>query len=386
MKNFEYYNPVDVHFGKDSVEKIAQLIPKDKKILFTYGTDSIKKSRLYEKIKTLLMGHNLVEFGGIESNPDYTTCMTAVEVAKKEGVDFILSVGGGSVLDASKFIAAAIHFEGGDPWELLKNKKSVKVKKAVPIGCVLTLPAAGSEMNGYSVISRRDTKEKLAFGSRYLHPLFSILDPVLTFTLTKEQTANGIVDAFVHVFEQYMTHHGEGPLQDRMSEGIIKTLIEEAPKVMTDPDDYDSRANVMWCATMALNGLIGSGVPQDWTTHMIGHELTAMYGMDHARSLAIILPSVIARQMDSKFEKFVQYGRRVWHITTEDKRVAFRETWQKNTDFLRSLGMLTRFSEQGITNENFDEIAERIVKRGEKLGENKDIGKNEILEILYKSL
>ncbi|MES0490185.1 MAG: iron-containing alcohol dehydrogenase [Leptospirales bacterium] len=386
MNNFTYHNPVKIIFGKAAVDKLPTLLSKDRKIMLAYGMGSIKKTGLYDKILKTLEGYKVVEFAGIEANPDYATCMKAIALAKTEGVDFILSVGGGSVLDAVKFIAAGVNYDGDDPWELLTEKKSIKVKSALPIGCILTLAATGSEGNGFSVISRRETGEKLAFGSPLLYPLFSILDPQLTFTLNKTQTVNGIVDAFVHVFEQYCTYDVNSPLQDRQSEAILKTLIEEGPKVINDPENYEARANVMWCATHALNGMSSCGIVQDWSTHMIGHELTAIYGLDHARSLAAILPALIEYKKNKKFDKFVQYGKRVWHSVQGDDETIFNKSMEKTLKFFESLEMPTRLSAYDITNEKFGEIGQRFEDRNMKIGERQDIGKNEVIEILNKAL
>ncbi len=298
MYNFEYKNPVKIIFGKNTISNVANEVPRDVKILLTYGGGSIKRTGVYNQVKNALKGFEVVEFGGIEVNPHYETCMKAVEVVKKEGIGFLLSVGGGSVLDATKFIAAAILFEDGDPWDILT--KNAEVKDALPLGAILTLPATGSEMNGNSVISRISTQEKKAFGSPKVMPQFSILDPECVFTLPDKQVANGIVDAFVHVMEQYLTFDVNSPIQDRFAESILITLIEEGPKVLDNRKDYEAAANFMWSATMALNGLIGSGVPQDWATHIIGHELTAFHGIDHGRTLAIVYPGMMNLKRKNK--------------------------------------------------------------------------------------
>lgn len=378
MLNFVYQNPVKVVFGKGSIEKITELIPISHKILLTYGGGSIKRNGVYDQIGKALSGHTVFEFGGIEPNPQYATLMKAVEIARSNQVQFLLAVGGGSVVDGTKFIAAAVHFPG-DPWEILS--KWAPLEKAVPLGCVLTLAATGTEMNANSVISREETKEKLFFSNPLVLPQFSILDPETTFSLPERQTINGIVDAFVHVMEQYMTYPVNAPLQDRQSEAILLTLIEQAPKVLKNPSDYDARANIMWCATHALNNIIGCGVPQDWSTHMIGHELTAFYGIDHAQSLAIVLPGILSHQKHQKSEKLIQYAERVWNVTgtPEEKRdVAIAKT----EEFFRSLGMATRLSEYKIGSKDFETIAERLSTRLEKIGERQDIGREEIIKIL----
>lgn len=379
MNNFIYCNPVKIVFGKGEIARLSELVPSDRKILMTYGGGSIKRNGVYDQVKKALAGRNMLEFGGIEPNPRYETLMKAVEICKKKGIDFLLSVGGGSVLDGTKFIAAAAMYEDGDPWIILAKRLSPT--KAIPLGCVLTLPATGSEMNTFAVISRESTKEKLAFSSPAVYPQFSILDPETTFTLSTEQTANGIVDAFTHVMEQYLTYPVYAPLQDRQAEGILLTLIEEAPKVLKNPCDYNARAAIMWCATQALNGLIACGVPQDWSTHMIGHELTAFYGLDHARTLAIVLPAVLRHQLKNKEQKLRQYAERIWGISP-DKPSAAIEAIDKTEQFFRSVGMKTKLSENGIGRERFEDIANRFRTRGARLGEHQAIGPEQVIEIL----
>ncbi|MGC8829493.1 MAG: iron-containing alcohol dehydrogenase [Verrucomicrobiia bacterium] len=379
MNNFTYYNPVKIVFGKGEIAQLSKLIPSGKKILMTYGGGSIKKNGVYDQVKRALADRTMIEFGGIEPNPRYETLMKAVEICKKDNIEFLLSVGGGSVLDGTKFIALAAKYRNGDPWDILS--KHTVADEALPLGCVLTLPATGSEMNMFSVISRESTKEKLAFANPLVYPQFSILDPETTFTLSADQTANGIVDAFAHVMEQYMTYPVYAPLQDRQAEAILLTLIEEAPKVLKNPRDYNSRAAIMWCATQALNGLIACGVPQDWTTHMIGHELTAFYGLDHAKTLAIVMPGVLRHQLKNKEQKLLQYGNRIWGISPQKANAAL-EAIDRTEQFFRSVGMKTRLSEHGIGKERFEEIANRFKSRGMKLGERQEIGPQQVVEIL----
>jgi NADP-dependent alcohol dehydrogenase len=378
MQNFAYHNPVNIIFGKGMIAQLGSLVPKDRKVLITYGGGSIKKNGVYKQVKKALSGYELIEFGGIEPNPRYETLMKAVRICREQRVGFLLSVGGGSTLDGTKFIALAVHFRKGDPWDMLA--KSAPAGKALPLGCVLTLPATGSEMNMFAVISRGSTQEKLAFANPLVYPQFSILDPETTFTLSERQTANGVADAFVHVTEQYMTFPAEAPLQDRQAEAILATLTEEGPKVLKNPLDYVSRANVMWAATQALNGLIACGVPQDWTTHMLGHEITAFYGLDHAQTLVIVAPAVWKHQLKAKEAKLAQYGERIWGIKTGKGRAA--KAIEKSEEFFRSLGMKTRLADHGISADRFEEIAGRFEQRGMKLGEHAAIGKKEVLEIL----
>jgi len=380
MYNFEFKNPVKIIFGKNTISKIAAEIPQNANVLLTYGGGSIMKNGVYDQVKKALKGFNVKEFGGIEVNPHYETCMKAVEVVKSEKIDFLLSVGGGSVLDATKFIAAAVYHKNGDPWDILA--KAAPVENAVPIGAVLTLPATGSEMNGNSVISRVSTTEKLAFSSLLVMPKFSVLDPECVFSLPEKQVANGVVDAFVHVMEQYLTFPVNAPLQDRMAESVLLTLIEEGPKVLADRNDYDAAANFMWSATVALNGWISPGVPQDWATHGIGHELTAFHGIDHARTLAIILPGVMNIKRDEKKAKILQYGERVWGISEGSDNERIDLAIKKTADFFERMGLPTTLTAYGLTIETVDRITNRFRERPYKLGEKRNIDYKVIESIL----
>jgi len=377
MQNFTYHNPTKLVFGRGTIVQLRDLSPAGKRILMTYGGGSIKANGVYDQVKRALRGRRLLEFGGIEPNPRYETLMKAVAVCRREQVDFLLSVGGGSVLDGTKFIALAARYQRGDPWDILS--KHAPANQALPLGCVLTLPATGSESNMFAVISRESTREKLAFANPCVFPQFSVLDPATNFSLPRRQVQNGIADAFVHVIEQYLTYPADAPLQDRQAEAILKTLIEEGPRVLQRPRDYNARANLVWCATQALNGLIGCGVPQDWTTHMIGHELTAFYGLDHAQTLTLVLPAVWKHQKKAKMKKLVQYAERVWGVETGDKAGL---AIQKTETFFRSLGMRTRLSEYGIEPGDFTELAARFDERGIKLGERQRIGSRQVRQIL----
>lgn len=386
MYNFEYKNPVKIIFGKNTIPKVAGEIPKNAKVLLTYGGGSIKKTGVYDVVKNALKNVDFLEFGGIEANPHYETCMKAVEIVKNEKIDFLLSVGGGSVLDATKFIAAAALYTKGDPWDILAKSNTVMVKEALPIGAVLTLPATGSEMNGNSVITRVSTQEKMAFGSPEVMPQFSILDPECVFTLPDKQVANGIVDAYIHVMEQYLTFNVDSPIQDRFAESILTTLIEEGPKVLANRKDYDAAANFMWSATVALNGLIGSGVPQDWATHLIGHELTAFHGIDHGRTLAIVLPGMMRIKSENKKDKILQYGERIWGITSGTDNEKIEATIAKTVAFFESLGVPTTLPEYKVPVETIQKITKRFEKRGFKLGEKADIDFKEVEAILNDRL
>lgn len=383
MINFQYHNPVRIIFGKGQIAQLSKQIPTDATIMMTYGGGSIFKNGVYEQVKSALAGHKTVEFGGIEANPTYETLMKAVELGRAEKIDFLLAVGGGSVLDGTKFIAAAIPFTGNDPWQIVGNR--AKITTALPLGAVLTLPATGSEMNYYAVISRKETHEKKGLGNPLVYPKFSILDPETTFSLPPRQIANGIADAFTHVMEQYMTYSVRAEMQDRMAEAVLLTLIDEGPKMMANPTDYDAAANVMWAATMALNGLLAAGVPTDWATHQIGHELTALHGIDHARTLAVVLPHLLEIKKDTKRDKLVQYGKRVWQLTgTDDEVVA--GAIQKTAEFYESLGIPTKASAYPVTEETVQEIVKRFMERGMNFGERADITPEVVGEILELSL
>ena len=386
MYNFEYKNPVKIIFGKNTISQVVNEIPKDAKIMLTYGGGSIKNTGVYDQVKSALKNIELIEFGGIEANPHYETCMKAVEIVKTEKIDYLLSVGGGSVLDATKFIAAAAFYKNGDPWDILSKPEIAQVKEALPIGAILTLPATGSEMNGNSVITKFTTLEKFAFSSPKVMPQFSILDPECVFTLPEKQVANGIVDAFVHVIEQYLTFNVNSPIQDRFAESILTTLIEEGPKVLANRKDYEAAANLMWSATVALNGLISTGVPQDWATHQIGHELTALHGIDHARTLAIVLPGLMHIKRNNKRDKLLQYGRRIWGITLGTDSEKTDKTIAKTVEFFESVGVPTTLPEYNVPAQTIDEITARFKNRGSKMGEKADIDFNEVGKILRDRL
>lgn len=372
MNNFSYYNPTRIVFGKGSISELARLLPPSERILMTFGGGSIKRNGVYDQVKAALAGRTVVEFPGIQPNPLFETCMEAARIVQQERITFLLAVGGGSVLDATKFIAAAAQFGDGDPWDILA--KGAPVKSALPLGSVLTLPATGSESNGNSVISRKSTQEKLAFGSEKVYPQFSILDPAVTMSLPPKQVRNGIVDAFVHVFEQYATYPADAPLQDRQAEAVLATLAEEGPKAMENPQDYATRANIVWAATQALNGLIACGVPQDWATHMIGHELTAFYGIDHAESLAIVGPALFRYDLARKQAKLAQYARRVWNICETDDTAAATAGIVRTEAFYHSLGMKTKLADYGISPADAaQKISDRFRARGSRFGEHGDI-------------
>ena len=368
MNNFEFKNPTKIIFGKDTIDKLNQEIPEDAKVLMLYGGGSIKKNGIYDQVMTALSGIEVVEFGGIPANPEYAILLEALQLIKDEKITYLLAVGGGSVIDGTKFLSAAAVYDGDTPWDILT--KNIRTKKGMPFGTVLTLPATGSEMNSGAVITRAETKEKLAMGGPGLFPEFSILDPQVISSIPQRQLANGITDAFTHVLEQYMTYPIDALLQDRFAESILQTLIEVAPKVLKDPTDYKPAADFMWSCTMALNGLIQKGVPGDWAVHMMGHELTALFGIDHARTLAVIAPSHYKYNFEAKKEKLAQYGERVWNITQgsiDDKAYAAIE---KTEAFFHELGIDTKLSDYTKEYEGTaEEIAKRFTDRGWKLGE-----------------
>lgn len=384
MLPFTFFNPVKVVFGQGTISRLEELIPYDKYVMIVYGGGSIKKNGVYDQVMKALKNHDKIEFAGIGPNPLYETCMEAVEICRKEKIDFILAVGGGSVIDACKFIAAASCYEGEEPWDILA--KGAEVNAALPLASVLTLPATGSEMNTNSVISRKATTEKKPFSSPLVYPQFSILDPETTFTLPPRQTINGIVDAFVHVMEQYMTFDVNAPLQDRQAEAVFLTLMEEAPKVLANPSDYEARANIMWCATNALNGFMACGVPQDWVTHMIGHELTALYGLDHAQTLAVVLPSVLRHQKARKLDKLVKMGKRVFGIASSSKEEAADRTIAEIEKFFLSTGMPVKLSAYNINaSEAADKVCEKLKPAEPRFGEHEDITPEAVKEILRLS-
>ncbi len=368
MKNFEFYCPTRIVFGKGAIAKLGELIDQNKKVLILSGCGSVKKNGVYAQVLTALEGYRVVEFSGIEPNPKYETCMGAVRLAREEKVDFLLAVGGGSVLDGTKFIAAAAMYDGSEPYDIVA--KGLPVKEALPLGDVMTLPATGSEMNANAVISRLATNEKLPFASEKVYPQFSILDPQVTFSLPLQQTINGMVDTFAHVMELYATCEVNTPLQDSWALGLIRTLIQEAPKVNENPTDYDARANIFWCATCGLNYWLSLGVVQDWSTHMIGHELTALYGIDHGQSLAIVLPRLWENQRENKEGKLAKLAREVFGVCGIEDELASVVAIRKTEDFFRSLGMKTKLADYGIdAKEAAEKIKERFAKRGVKFGE-----------------
>ncbi|MBV7533136.1 iron-containing alcohol dehydrogenase [Chitinophaga sp. sic0106] len=385
MLNFELYNPTNLVFGKGQIAKLKTLVPQDAKILLLYGGGSIFKNGVYDQVAAALEGHDITEFGGVEPNPHFETLMKAVEVIREKNLNFILAVGGGSVIDGAKFVSAAVKFDG-NPIDILQKQIRI-VDNVVPFGTVLTLPATGSEMNSGSVITIRSTHEKLSFGGRALFPVFSVCDPEVITSLPKRQLQNGVIDAYTHVMEQYLTYPAGALLQDRFAESILQTLVEVGPSVVDNPDDYTLAANFMWSCTMALNGLIQKGVPTDWVTHMIGHELTALYDIDHARTLAIIGPNLYKVMFDTKKEKLAQYGRRVWNIQGDNTDEVAKVAIEATIRFFDTMGMKMKLS--AYTTEyakTADFIEKRFNERGwVAMGERKNITPDKVRAIVEMS-
>jgi len=385
MKNFEFHNPTRIVFGAGTVGRIDQLVPATARVLILYGGASAEKTGTLAEVRKALGRRSVHEFGGIEPNPSYETLMRAVQLVQAEKLDFLLAVGGGSVIDGSKFVAAAALYQG-EPWEIAEQG-GANIRQALPIGTVLTLPATGSEMNSGAVVTRKATHAKLPFRNPLLFPQFSVLDPSKTFTLPAKQVANGLVDAYVHTIEQYLTYPVQASVQDRYAEGLLQTLIEIAPQAIATPDDYATRTNLMWTATQALNGLIGAGVPQDWATHMIGHELTALYDIDHARTLALVLPALLDVQRDAKRAKLLQYAARVWNIHTgsEDERIT--AAIEQTRSFFEGLGIPTRLSAYGLGADAVEAVLQQLQAHGmTALGEYRDIDLARSRRILQAAL
>ena len=386
MENFITQNPTKLIFGKGSAARISGEIPADARVMVLYGGGSIKKNGAYDDVMAALRGRRVTEFGGIEPNPKYETLMKAVEAARAAETDYLLAVGGGSIIDGTKFIACALRYDGANPWDFLVDPALLKPVRPLPLAAVLTLPATGSEMNNGGVISRYSTGEKLAFHHNEVFPRFSVLDPCYCFTLPDRQVANGIVDTFAHVLEQYLTYPSQAMVQDRFAEGILLTLKEIAQPLMADHTDYDLMSNFMIAATMGLNGYIAWGVPQDWATHMIGHELTALHGLDHGVTLAIVYPALMQVLREPKAEKLLQYGERVWNIDAGSREARIDATIARTRAFFESLGIRTRLSDYGIGVSTIDAIVKRFSDRGWKLGERADVGPDTVRLILEAAM
>lgn len=385
MLNFEFKNPTKIIFGKGEIEKISREIPTGAKVMMLYGGGSIKTNGVYNQVIDALKAFEVIEFAGIPANPEYEVLMQALKVIKEEKITYMLAVGGGSVIDGVKFLSAAAVYQGEHPWDILT--KNIRTEVGLPFGSVLTLPATGSEMNSGAVITRAETQEKLAMGGPGLFPEFSILDPEVVKSIPKRQLVNGVTDAFTHVLEQYMTYPAGAHLQDRFSESILQTLIEVGPKVIENPADYEAAANFMWSCTMALNGLIQKGVPTDWAVHAMGHELTALFGIDHARTLAIIAPSHYRYNFEAKKEKLAQYGRRVWGIQEGTVEEIATVAIAKTEDFFHAMEIKTTLGEY---TDDYEGTAEKISKRFTErgwlgLGEHKTLSPSDVEKIVAMS-
>jgi NADP-dependent alcohol dehydrogenase len=385
MNNFEFKNPTKIIFGKDKIANLAKEIPANAKILMLYGGGSIKSNGIYDQAKKAISAFEVVEFGGIPANPEYAVLLEALQIIKTQKITFLLAIGGGSVIDGTKFLSAAAVYEGETPWEILTGGKPIL--KGMPFGAVLTLPATGSEMNSGFVLTRKETKEKLASGGPALYPQFSILDPQVVSSIPQKQIANGLADAFTHVLEQYMTYPSDSLLQDRFAESILQTLVEVAPAILKNASDYNAASNFMWSCTMALNGLIGQGVPQDWAVHMMGHELTALFGIDHARTLAIIAPSHYRYNIETKKDKLAQYAERVWGVTEGTTEEKAKAGINKTEDFFHSLGIKTKLSEYTSDYAGTAEIvSKRFTDRGWLgLGEHRKLAPADAAKIIEMS-
>jgi NADP-dependent alcohol dehydrogenase len=385
MKNFDFHNPTHILFGKGRIADLKDQVPADAKVLIVYGSGSAERTGVLAQVREALAGRTLVEFGGVEPNPRFDTALKAVEVIGKEDITFLLAVGGGSVIDATKFIAAAALYDG-DAWDILTSRGAV-VKGAIPFGTVLTLPATGSEMNSGSVITNSEKGAKLPFMSAHCYPVFSVLDPEVTYSLPPRQIANGVADAFVHIIEQYLTYPSAARVQDGFAETLLRTLIELGPKALKTPENYDIRANLMWTATLALNGLIGAGVPQDWSSHMIGREITALNDTDHARTLAVVLPALMNDQRGPKREKLLQYAANVWDIREGDEDARIDAVIKATRDFFESMGIKTRLSDYNLAKADIDHIVAALKEHDMiALGEHGAITPEDARRILETAL
>ncbi|PRD45514.1 iron-containing alcohol dehydrogenase [Sphingobacterium haloxyli] len=386
MINFEYKNPTKILFGQDQIPKVALEIPQDANVLMVYGSGSIKQNGIYKQVKDALDKHTVYEFEGVPANPEYDILLQALALIKEKKVTYLLAVGGGSVIDGVKFLSAAVGYQG-DPWDILKLRIRTEEGQSMPFGTILTLPATGSEMNSGYVVSRKETNEKLAAGGPGVFPQFSILDPEVVRSIPRRQIVNGITDAYTHVLEQYITAPSAADLQERIAESILISLQETAPKLMTPEFDYGAAANFMWCCTMALNGLIQKGVITDWAIHAMGHELTAYYGIDHARTLAIIAPSHYRYNFETKKEKLAQYAERVWGVTEGTVEEKAKAGIAQMEHFFHSMDIATKLSDY-VT--DYQDTAARIkqtfINRNlTGIGEYKSLTPDDVYEIVQMS-
>ena len=385
MNNCDFYNPTRIAFGEGKIAALDTLVPADAKVRILFGGESARRTGTLGEVEAALGNRQVQLFGGIEPNPSFETLMEAVTIVQRDGIDYLLAVGGGSVIDGTKFVAAASVFDG-DAWDILL-KGGTNIHRALPFGSVLTLPATGSEMNKGVVVTRKSLQAKLPFHSEHVFPQFSVLDPTKSFTLPPRQVANGVVDAFVHIVEQYLTYPASAPVQDRFAEGLLQTLIDIGPQALSDPENYSVRADLMWVATLALNGLIGAGVPQDWATHMLGHELTALHGLDHAQTLAIVLPAMLTERKDAKHGKLVQYAQRVWSIHEGSESEQAEAAIEKTRAFFESLGVKTRLGDYQLAEEHIEPLIKSLEEHDmTALGEHNDVTPDVCRRVLHASL
>ena len=364
MRNFRYYNPTQLCFGKGSVAKLPELIPTGTRILLVYGGGSIKRTGIYQQVMEQLEGYEVIPFGGIEPNPDCSTIDDAIALARKEQIGMILAVGGGSVSDACKVIGAGLFTEEPDSWSMVRSRKFTR---SLPVGVVLTVPATGSEMNNISVISNRAREEKFSYASQ--HPIFAILDPTYTYTLSEHQVACGIADIFMHTLEQYLTYSGQSGIMDRLAEGLLMNIFDFAPQRLLKAEDYDIACEFMLSATFGLNGMIAMGVEEDWLAHQIGHELTALCGTTHGASLMMVLPSLLTILKEPKRSKLLQMGRRVFHLDIEEPERLIETTIGEVVRFIHQLGLDASLKEAEISPDIAEQIATRFEQRGRSFGE-----------------
>lgn len=375
---FTYENPTLIEFGQGKINKIASFIPKEARVLVVYGGGSIKKNGVYDQVVTALKGHTCFEFSGVEPNPTKETLDKAIAYAKENQVDFVLAVGGGSVIDGCKYIINAFYYQG-DGWDLLEG--TFQPSKALPLGVVLTLAATGSESNTGSVITKRSTLEKRFFHSPFSYPQFAILDPDVLKSLDDRQLANGLIDAFVHTCEQYITTKHNALAQDYYAEGILRGLVELANSYKKRDDMW--YANLMWLANQALNGLIGLGVPQDWATHFIGHELSGLYGIDHARTLAIIQPNLLRELLEERSEKLLQMGENVFKMSTKNPH----DVIDKMETMYKELGVNLELSSYTQDRQINEKVTALLEKHGfTNFGYNGSVNKEIVEKVLNQSM
>ena len=385
MLDFTFHNPTKIIFGKETIQQIASEIPKNARVLITYGGGSARQNGALNEVQAALTGYDMTEFSGIEPNPEYETLLKGMTLAREKKIDFLLAIGGGSVIDGTKFMAAAIPFQG-DP-SLLLDQAGSAIERALPVGAIVTLPASGSEMNNRAIITRKALMVKKGIRNPCLFPVFSVLDPTKTYTLPLRQVGNGVVDTFVHILEQYLTYPVGGMVQDRLAEGLLHVLIAEGPKALIEPDNYTVRANLMWAATLGLNGLIGAGVPQDWAAHRSGYELTMLYGLDHAQTLAILVPAMLQIRAAGKWQKLLQYAERVWNIDSGSEAMRVQAAIDQTRFFFERMSLPTTLSGYGINQVDVEQIITRLQEHGlAAMGEIQDVTADVMRKILNLSL